>query len=54
MLETDTKIGLKVHQNGNSKQVTLPAEWVRDLEIEKGDWVDAEMERDERSVTFHF
>lgn len=54
MLEGDTKIGLTVQQLSQSSEgVVIPAEWRRELGIEKGDLVDAEYDRESETVTFH-
>ena len=55
MLERAQRIGLTVQQMGeNSEGVVVPAEWRDDLDIDAGDLVDAELDRDEGTVTYHF
>lgn len=55
MLEDDSKIGLTIQQlSASSDGVVIPAEWRRDLEIERGDVIDAEYNREDRTVTYHF
>lgn len=56
MLQRAHKIGLTVQNLSNtssSKGVTIPAEWIDDLELEAGDLVDAEYDRDQGTITFH-
>lgn len=55
MLQRAQRIGLTVQQMGKSSEgVVVPAEWLADLEAESSDLVDAEYDREERTVTYHF
>ena len=58
MLDTATRIGLTVQQMGggdnNSEGIVIPAEWREELDIDTGDTTDAELDRDERTITYHF
>jgi antitoxin component of MazEF toxin-antitoxin module len=58
MLDTPTRIGLTVQQMGggdnNSEGVVIPAAWREELDLDTGDTVDAELNQEERTVTYHF
>jgi antitoxin component of MazEF toxin-antitoxin module len=54
MLEGARKLGLEVQEMGNSEGVVIPAEWREDLGIDSDDTAEAEYDREQRTVTFHF
>jgi hypothetical protein len=54
MLEGAEKIGLAVQDMGSSKGIVIPAEWRRELEIDEESLADAEYDRTERTITYHF
>jgi antitoxin component of MazEF toxin-antitoxin module len=54
MLEGARKLGLEVQQIGNSEGVVIPADWRKDLDIDSDDSADAEYDREERTITYHF
>ncbi|WP_181693280.1 AbrB/MazE/SpoVT family DNA-binding domain-containing protein [Natronomonas sp. LN261] len=54
MLEGARKIGMEVQEIGNSEGVVIPVEWREDLNIDSNDTADAEYDREDRTVTFHF
>lgn len=54
MLKRDTEIGLAIHDGGSSQLVVIPKKWCNRLDISPDDRADAEVDLEERKVTFHF
>jgi hypothetical protein len=54
VIEGARKIGMEVQEIGNSEGVVIPADWREDLGISTENSADAEYDREERTVTFHF
>jgi antitoxin component of MazEF toxin-antitoxin module len=53
-LERDTELDLSQHQIGNSRGYVIPKHWRDRLELDPDELVDAEIDLDDRTITFHF
>jgi len=53
-LKRDTELELSQHRIGNSRGVVIPKHWRNRLNLDPDDLVDAEVDIDERTITFHF
>lgn len=49
----DTEIALTINPIGNSAGPVIPKKWLRRMGIEEGDKVDAEVDFEEGTVTYH-
>jgi len=49
----DIKYGLSVHKIGNGRGPVIPKEWHEKLDINDDDLVNAEVDFDDRTITYH-
>lgn len=49
-----TRLNLSIHEIGDSQGPAIPKNWREELDIKRGDSATAEVDFEERSVTFYF
>jgi len=53
-LKRDTELNLSQHTIGNSRFVVIPKHWHDRLNLDPDEDADAEVDLEDRTITFHF